>query len=280
MTLWCGELCQFAIFAPCKWRKVPFQSIDCCILRWQCWLTRCGMLQDVDQLEASCVMHVEVGTLNCLELNNICVLTITTLGIEMLTVHHDIMFRICCIYDPSDSLRHTSANIVSDEEGTIFTSQRRDFSGCSPWYISVTNTQLWTDLVNIAGRLATRAKVSFAQQDSSCVERVSCLLYMPFWLEANYIFLRTSHFFAVSSSSGLPTSFRYHHLFTSTAPNHASTNTAAGWEWNKIRQNDGRFFRYAICWDPTSMLTLHSSPRRCKCSHWKYDPGRTVTNCL
>jgi len=49
---------------------------------------------------------------------------------------------------------------------------------------------------------------------------------IPFWHEATYIFLRTSLFFSLSSSSGLPTVFHYHHLFTSTATNHGSTSTA------------------------------------------------------
>ena len=55
------------------------------------------MLQDMDHIEASCVLYVEVGTLNRVEQSTICVLTVTTLGIAMLTVHHDMMFRVCNI---------------------------------------------------------------------------------------------------------------------------------------------------------------------------------------
>jgi len=106
-----------------------------------------------------------------------------------------------------------------------------------------TNTQHQTDLEQIAGRLAICATGSYAQQDSSCAEWVSWLLCMPFWLEANYIFLRTSHFFWLSSSSGLPSSFRYHDLFISTAPDDGSTNTTARWKWNRIGQNDGCFIQ-------------------------------------
>ena len=53
------------------------------------------MLQDMDHLEASCIFYFEVGTLNRFEQSKICVLTVTTLGIAMLTVHHDMMFRVC-----------------------------------------------------------------------------------------------------------------------------------------------------------------------------------------
>ena len=53
------------------------------------------MLQDMDHIEASCIIYVEVGTLNGLEQSKICGLTVTTLGIAMLTIHHDMMFSVC-----------------------------------------------------------------------------------------------------------------------------------------------------------------------------------------
>ena len=53
------------------------------------------MLQDMDHREASCIFDVKVGTLNQLEQSKICVLTVTTLGIAMLTVDHDLMFGVC-----------------------------------------------------------------------------------------------------------------------------------------------------------------------------------------
>jgi len=52
------------------------------------------MLQDMDHIEASCVFYVEVGTLNRLEQSKICVLTVTTLAIAMLTIHHDWLFSV------------------------------------------------------------------------------------------------------------------------------------------------------------------------------------------
>jgi len=53
------------------------------------------MLQDMDHMEASCVFYVEVGTLTRLEQSKIYILTITTLGIAMLTIDHDLMFSVC-----------------------------------------------------------------------------------------------------------------------------------------------------------------------------------------
>jgi len=53
------------------------------------------MFQDMDHIEASCIVYVEVGTLNRLEQSKIYVLTVTTLGIALLTVHHDLMLSVC-----------------------------------------------------------------------------------------------------------------------------------------------------------------------------------------
>ena len=74
------------------------------------------MLQEMDHVEASCVIDVEVGTLNQLEQSKICHLTVATLGIAMLTVHQDMMLGVCFMYDPWDSLRQTSADVLSVEE--------------------------------------------------------------------------------------------------------------------------------------------------------------------
>jgi len=87
--------CQFDVFACPQWPKVYFRNIDHCILCWLCWWMRCWMLQDMDHIVASCVIYVEVGTLNWLEQRIFCVLTITTWGIAMLTVHHDMVFSVC-----------------------------------------------------------------------------------------------------------------------------------------------------------------------------------------
>ena len=44
------------------------------------------MLQDMDHKEASCVINVKVGTFDQLEQRNICILTVTSLGVVMQTV--------------------------------------------------------------------------------------------------------------------------------------------------------------------------------------------------
>jgi len=82
----------------------------------------------------------------------------------------------------------------------------------NPWISAVThrNSSLWTsehqqtDFLRIAGDKDTSVTWSHTQQGSSWVERTSWLLLVPFWQDANYIFLRTSHFFSLSSSSPIP----------------------------------------------------------------------------
>jgi hypothetical protein len=65
------------------------------------------MLQDMDHLEASCVIDVKVGTHDQLEQSQICVLTETTLGIAMLTAQHYIIFSIYFLRHPGDCIRQT-----------------------------------------------------------------------------------------------------------------------------------------------------------------------------
>jgi len=54
------------------------------------------------------------------------------------------------------------------------------------------------------GRLETPATCIHTQRDSSVVYLTSWLRFIPFLYQANYIFLRTSHFFSLSSSSPIP----------------------------------------------------------------------------
>jgi hypothetical protein len=48
------------------------------------------MLQEMDHMEASCVFYVMVGRFDQFEQSKISVLTVTSLGIVMVTVHYNI----------------------------------------------------------------------------------------------------------------------------------------------------------------------------------------------
>jgi len=78
------------------------------------------MLQDMDHMEASCVFYVKIGTLDQLEQSKFCVLTITSLGIVMITVQDDSIFSVSFMYDPGDLLRQTSPDVLSIEEYPVY----------------------------------------------------------------------------------------------------------------------------------------------------------------
>jgi len=52
------------------------------------------MLQDMDNMEASFVFYVKVGTFTHLEQSTNALLTVNTTGIVRLTVHHDLIANI------------------------------------------------------------------------------------------------------------------------------------------------------------------------------------------
>jgi len=140
----CKSQCRFAVFACGHWRKVLFWNIDHCILCWLCSWARCWMLQEMDHMEGRCVVYVMVGTLDQPEQNTIYILTVTSLGIARLTVHHHWMFSLCFMEDPRDVLRQTSPDIISIEELSLYILQTWDFSSCSPQIIPL-NTQTSSD---------------------------------------------------------------------------------------------------------------------------------------
>jgi len=78
------------------------------------------MLQDMDHIEASCIFYVKVGTLDQLEQSKLCVLTVTKLGIVMLTVHDDSNVSVSFMYNPGDRLRHTSPDVLPVEEYPVY----------------------------------------------------------------------------------------------------------------------------------------------------------------
>jgi len=52
------------------------------------------MLQNMNNMEASCVFYVKVGMFNHLEQSKICLLTVNKMGIGRLTVQHDMIFSV------------------------------------------------------------------------------------------------------------------------------------------------------------------------------------------
>jgi len=52
------------------------------------------MLQEMDRIEASSVFYVKVGRFDQFEQSKISVLTVTSLGIVMLTVHYNLIISV------------------------------------------------------------------------------------------------------------------------------------------------------------------------------------------
>jgi len=83
----------------------------------------------------------------------------------------------------------------------------------------LTHRQQRTYLFHIARRWETPATCGHTQQDSSWVYGTSWLLHILFWQEDNYIVLRTSHFFSLSSSSPIP----HQHIMDTQPPQPAAS---------------------------------------------------------
>jgi len=204
MTSSLGLLHWFAVFACRKWQKVLFWSIDDCILYWLwCW-ARCWMLQDMDHMEASCVFYVKVARFDQFEQSKISILTVTSLVILMLTVHYDLMVSVWFMYDPGDVLGQTPPDVLSVEEWPFYIYQIWDFSCCSSLCLPV-NEQTTSDQLTANrgtfGIPSSYMQCSYMPQHSAWIDGASWLSLITFWLVANYIIFRTSHYISRSSSS-------------------------------------------------------------------------------
>jgi len=78
------------------------------------------MLQDMDNMEASCIFYVKVSTFTHLEQSTTSLLTVNKSGIVRLTVQHYLIVSISFMYYPWDSLRETSATVFSLEQRPIY----------------------------------------------------------------------------------------------------------------------------------------------------------------
>jgi len=166
---------------------------------WPCCWVRCWRLQDMDHMEASCVFYVKVPRFDQLVQSKICILTVTSLGILIITVHHSLMISMWFMLDPVDVLRQTSPDILSVEDCPLYIYQTRDFS-CRSWKCSPLNIPTISDRLT-AIRRNIRIPCSYTQLGSTWMEYASWLSHIQFWLVANNIILIASHFLSLSPSS-------------------------------------------------------------------------------
>jgi len=78
------------------------------------------MLEDMDHMEASCIIYVKVATLDQLKQSKFYVLPVTNLAIVMLTVQDDSIFSVTFMYDPGDLMRQTSPDVLSVNEYPVY----------------------------------------------------------------------------------------------------------------------------------------------------------------
>jgi hypothetical protein len=78
------------------------------------------MLQDMDNMEASCVFYVKVSRFTHLAQSKTTLLTVNQLGMVRLIVRHDLIVSVSFMYYPAEHLRQTSADILSLEQSPIY----------------------------------------------------------------------------------------------------------------------------------------------------------------
>jgi len=199
MTSSCEFLCRFAVFASRTQRKLLFQCVDQCPLGWPCCWARCWMLEDMDHMEASCIFYVKVGRFDQFEQSKISILTVTSLGMVMLTTHHDLMVSMWFMKDPGDVFRQTSWDVLSLEWCPLYIYQTWDISCRSLQCIPVNKpTTLEWHNVNCGtfGIPSCYMQCSYRQPNSAWIGGASRLSIILCWHVANYIIFRTSHFFS------------------------------------------------------------------------------------
>jgi len=81
------------------------------------------MLQDMDDMEVSCIFDIMFCIFIQLEQSKICIMTVTKMGIVKQTVQHDMMVSVSFILYPRDFLRQILPDVLSVEECPIYIKQ-------------------------------------------------------------------------------------------------------------------------------------------------------------
>jgi len=96
------------------------------------------MLQVMDNMVASCIFYVKVGTFTQLEQSKISLLTVNKSRIVTLTIQHDMIVSVIFMQYPGDYLGQTSADVHSLEQHPINIYRLGDSCGRTPQLIPVT----------------------------------------------------------------------------------------------------------------------------------------------
>jgi len=158
----------------------------------------------MDHMEASYVFYVKINRFDQFEEGKINILTGISLGIDMLSVHLDWMVSVWFLWDPGDVFRRTSSDVLSIEECPFYIHQKCIIT-CHSSLCNADNKQTRSDRLSAhpgtVGIPSSYTQCSYTQPDSAWMEGAIWLSLIPFWLVANCIVFRTSHFFLWSSSA-------------------------------------------------------------------------------
>jgi len=262
-------LCRFAISAPWKWWKVRFWSNNHCSLLWLCCWVRCWMLQDMDNMETSCVFYVKVGTFSHLEQSKTPLLTVNKSGIVRLTVQHDLIVSISFMYYPRDYLRQTLAEILFLEQCSIYSWQSCDIGNCTTQLITA-NKQIPTDQ-HVAHLVAVGNTCNLQLYTAGFTLSTTSML------AANYCILTWSKLYNPLDFLLL---FVIIFLSYSTLAYHGYTTTQARSKLIQIQLIGRPFIKYVTYWHTARTQTPVSPPQCSQCSHKKDDAECTLQNHL
>ena len=95
------------------------------------------MFQNIDNMNAACILHVKVGRFSQLHQSNVCHLTVHKIGIVRLTIQHEFIVSVNFSYYNGDYLIQISKDNLSPKECPIHIRLSWDFYCHTPQLIPV-----------------------------------------------------------------------------------------------------------------------------------------------
>jgi len=115
------------------------------------------MLEDMDNIEASCDMYVKVTTYSHLEQSKTTLLIVNHLGMVRLTVHHDLIVSVSFMCYPRNYLRKHQQRFFA-LNNFLFIGNNHAMVAAVQHNISLlTNNQPRTNILHISGQWVTPA---------------------------------------------------------------------------------------------------------------------------
>jgi len=127
-----------------KLRNIDFRGTENCNFCLLCHGASGWMLQDMDNMVASCIFYVKVRMFTCLEQRKPSFLSGNKLELVRLTVKHNLCVSLSFMYFPGNALRQTSADVRCLKQCLIYSCNSCDF-GCRERQCIPVNQQTTSD---------------------------------------------------------------------------------------------------------------------------------------